>query len=248
MINNNKKFLRKAFKEKRSKINLSQYQYLCKCIYNNLIKLEIWDKDFFHIYLSNDSKKEVSTNDIMSLLMKKNKKVIVPKICHDQLIHFEIDLNTEFIINELGIREPIIDVEFDKSLIEVIIVPLLVFDRKGHRVGYGGGYYDRFMSNAPKNVVKIGLSLFEPIDEISDINQNDIELNFVVTPSKTYSLHKDGDSSTNLNIRLHIPLKTNDQCFLAFFDNKEYELIETPLPQDDPLKFQDNKKYTDRLK
>ena len=76
-------------KNKRSKINLSEYQYLCKCIYNNLIKLEIWDKDFFHIYLSNDSKKEVSTNDIVSLLMKKNKKVIVPKICHDQLIvHF----------------------------------------------------------------------------------------------------------------------------------------------------------------
>ena len=98
-------------------------------------------------------------------------------------------LNTEFVINKLGIREPIADVEFDKSLIEIIIVPLLVFDRKGHRVGYGGGYYDRFMSNAPKNVVKIGLSLFEPIDEISDINQNDIELNFVVTPSKTYSFN-----------------------------------------------------------
>ena len=163
---NNKKFLRKAFKEKRSKINLSQYQYLCKCIFNQLIKIKIWDKDFFHIYLSNDSKKEVSTNDIVSLLMKKNKKVVVPKIC-----------------------EPIIDVEFDKSLIEIIIVPLLVFDRKGHRVGYGGGYYDRFMSNAPKNVVKIGLSLFEPVDEISDINQNDIELNFVVTPSKTYSFN-----------------------------------------------------------
>ena len=189
MINNNKKFLRKAFKEKRSKIDLSQYQYLCKCIFNNLIKIKIWDKDFFHIYLSNDSKKEVSTNDIVSLLMKKNKKVIVPKICHDQLIHFEIDLNTEFIINELGIREPIIDVEFDKSLIEIIIVPLLVFDRKGHRVGYGGGYYDRFMGDAPKNVVKIGLSLFDPVHEISDINKNDIELNFVITPRKTYSFN-----------------------------------------------------------
>ena len=45
------------------------------------------------------------------------------------------------------------------------------------------------MSNAPKNVVKIGLSLFEPVHEISDINQNDIELNFVVTPSKTYSFN-----------------------------------------------------------
>ena len=189
MINNNKKFLRKSFKEKRSKINLSQHRYLCKCIFNNLIKIKIWDKQFFHIYLSNDSKKEVSTNDILSLLLKKNKKVVVPKICDAQLIHFEIDLNTEFIINELGIREPITDVEFDKSLIEIIIVPLLVFDRKGHRVGYGGGFYDRFMSNAPKNVVKIGLSLFEPVDEITDINQNDIELNLVVTPSKTYSFN-----------------------------------------------------------
>ena len=189
MINNNKNFLRKAFKEKRSKINLSRYQYLCKCIYNNLIKLKIWDKDFFHIYLSNDSKKEVSTREIVSLLIESNKKVIVPKICNDQLIHFEIDLATEFTINELGIREPITKIEFDKSLIEIIIVPLLVFDRKGHRVGYGGGYYDRFLGDTPNNVVKIGLSLFEPVDQISDINENDIRLNLVVTPSKTYNFN-----------------------------------------------------------
>ena len=121
--------------------------------------------------------------------MKKNKKVVVPKINDDQLIHFEIDLKTEFIINELGIREPIADVEFDKSLIQIIIVPLLVFDRKGHRVGYGGGYYDRFMGDAPKNVVKIGLSLFDPVHEISDINKIDIELNFVITPRNTYSFN-----------------------------------------------------------
>ena len=189
MINNNKKFLRKAFKEKRSKINLSRYQYLCKCIYNNLIKLKIWDKDFFHIYLSNDSKKEVSTNEIVSLLIETNKKVIVPKIYNDQLIHFEIDLATEFTINELGIREPITKIEFDESLIEIIIVPLLVFDRKGHRVGYGGGYYDRFLGDTTNNVVKIGLSLFEPVDQISDINENDIRLNLVVTPSKIYNFN-----------------------------------------------------------
>ena len=189
MINNNKKFLRKAFKEKRSKIILSRYQYLSKCIYNNLIKLKIWDKKFFHIYLSNDSKKEASTVKIVSMLIKTNKKVIVPKICDDQLIHFEIDSNTEFMINELGIREPITNVVFDKSLLEIIIVPLLVFDKNGHRVGYGGGYYDRFLGDTPNNVFKIGLSLFEPVDEISDINENDIKLNFVVTPNKTYSFN-----------------------------------------------------------
>ena len=186
MINNNKKFLRKAFKEKRSKINLSQYQYLCKCIYNNLIKLEIWDKDFFHIYLSNDSKKEVSTNDIVSLLMKKNKKVVVPKICDDQLIHFEIDLNTEFVINELGIREPVADVEFDKSLIEIIIVPLLVFDRKGHRVGYGGGYYDRTISFLEKNskILKFGVAFDEQEIKKVPTMSFDKKMDLILTPTK----------------------------------------------------------------
>ena len=186
MINNNKKFLRKAFKEKRSKINLSRYQYLCKCIYNNLIKLEIWDKNFFHIYLSNDSKKEVSTNEIVSLLIETNKKVIVPKICNDQLIHFEIDLATEFIINELGIREPITKIEFDKSLIEIIIVPLLVFDRKGHRVGYGGGYYDRYLERVKKikSIMTIGLAYsFQKIQKIP-VNKYDIKLDFIVTNEK----------------------------------------------------------------
>ena len=65
-------------------------------------------------------------------------------------------------------------------------MPLLVFDKSGHRVGYGEGYYDRFMSDIKNDVIKVGLSLFEPVDKISDINQKDIPLNYVITPSKTY--------------------------------------------------------------
>ena len=105
------------------------------------------------------------------------------------MIHFEVDQTTKFTTNKLGIREPIIKVSFDISLIEIIIVPLLVFDKNGHRVGYGGGYYDRFMSNIKNDVIKVGLSLFDPIDKISDINDNDIPLNFVVTPSRTYNFN-----------------------------------------------------------
>ena len=189
MINNEKKFLRKIYKDKRSNTHLSQFKKLCKDIVDNLLELNIWDKDIYHVYVSIESKNEVNTNDIISFILNKNKRVIVPKILNKNLIHFEIDQNTKFTTNKLGIREPISKVSFDTSLIEIIIVPLLVFDKNGHRVGYGGGYYDRFMSNIKDDVIKVGLSLFDPIDKISDINDKDIPLNFVVTPSRTYNFN-----------------------------------------------------------
>lgn len=189
MINNEKKFLRKVYKDNRSNTPIGQFQELCKGILDNLIELSIWDKEIYHVYLSIESKNEVDTNDIISFILNKNKRVIVPKISNKNLIHFEIDQNTKFITNKLGIREPISEVSFDTSLIEIIIVPLLVFDKNGHRVGYGGGYYDRFMSNINDDVIKVGLSLFDPIDNISDINDKDIPLNFVVTPTSKFNFN-----------------------------------------------------------
>ena len=142
-----------------------------------------------HYESSDESKNEVNTNDILSFILNKNKRVIVPKMINNNLIHLEIDQNTKFNTNKFGIREPISKVKFDTSLIEIIIVPLLVFDKSGHRVGYGGGYYDRFMNDIKNDVIKVGLSLFDPVDKISDINEKDIQLNFVVTPSRTYKFN-----------------------------------------------------------
>ena len=189
MINNEKKFLRKVYRDNRSNIPIVQFQKLCKGILDNLIELSIWDKEIYHVYLSVESKNEVNTNDILSFILNKNKRVIAPKMINNNLIHLEIDQNTKFNTNKFGIREPISKVKFDTSLIEIIIVPLLVFDKSGHRVGYGGGYYDRFMNDIKNDVIKVGLSLFDPVDKISDINEKDIPLNFVVTPSRTYKFN-----------------------------------------------------------
>ena len=73
---------------------------------------------------------------------------------------------------------------YNLNNINIILVPLLAFDKNGHRVGYGGGYYDKFMIHYPKSI-KIGLSLEEPI-QILDINNHDIKLNFCITPKKLY--------------------------------------------------------------
>jgi 5-formyltetrahydrofolate cyclo-ligase len=69
----------------------------------------------------------------------------------------------------------------------VVFVPLLAFDKQGNRVGYGKGFYDRFLANCKPETIKIGLSFFEVENEIADVFNNDIELDYCVTPNKIYT-------------------------------------------------------------
>ena len=75
----------------------------------------------------------------------------------------------------------------DAQKLDVIFIPLIIFDLLGHRVGYGKGYYDRFLQTVNSNSLKIGLSLFEPIDKISDRNNYDVSMDICVTPTKVYN-------------------------------------------------------------
>ncbi len=70
--------------------------------------------------------------------------------------------------------------------IDLVLVPLLAFDKNGSRVGYGKGHYDKFLSQCRDDVIKIGLSFFDPADQIDDINQFDISLNYCVTPHQVF--------------------------------------------------------------
>ena len=186
IMNNSKFFLRKSFKKQRSLLDINQVKGLSKRIFENLLELNIWDKSFYHLYLSNEINNEVETDEIVNLLFMKNKRVFVPKILGKDLLNIEIDNNTKYSLNQLGIREPISSNQKDASLLEVIFVPLLIFDKLGHRVGYGGGYYDKFLGNIKDDVLKIGLSLFEPIDKIQDIERHDIRLDYSITPKRVY--------------------------------------------------------------
>ena len=67
------------------------------------------------------------------------------------------------------------------------MIPLLAFDKKGFRVGFGKGYYDKFLARCKPNVIKAGLSFFDPVDEINDISGFDIPLNFCITPKEIFS-------------------------------------------------------------
>ncbi len=186
MMNKNKFFLRKYFKKQRSLLDINQVKELNTRIFKNLLELNIWEKSCYHLYLSNEINNEAETGEIINLLFKKHKRVFVPKIQGSNLMNIEIDNNTNYSLNYLGIKEPLSSNQKDTNLLEVIFVPLLVFDKLGHRVGYGGGYYDKFLGNIKDDILKIGLSLFEPIDKIQDIEKHDISLDYTITPKRIY--------------------------------------------------------------
>ena len=88
--------------------------------------------------------------------------------------------------NRWGIPEPASGEEVAPEAIDLVLIPLVAFDRKGQRVGYGKGYYDRFLKRCRTDCLKLGLSYFEPIDSIDDPGVHDVPLDLCVTPYRAY--------------------------------------------------------------
>ncbi len=108
-----------------------------------------------------------------------------------QMDAVKVELNGDHIIssatlNQYGISEPINGTIVEPMEIDLVFVPLLAFDENGYRVGYGKGYYDRFLSHCRQDVLKIGFSFFEAEPAIEDIDNYDVPLNLCITPLNVY--------------------------------------------------------------
>ena len=143
-----------------------------------------------HRYLPAIGKNEVDTEPIAELLRFKNPGMIevVPKVNTELnvLEHYLLHENTILKHNQWGIPEPESDEEIMPEELEMVLIPLLAFDESGHRVGYGKGYYDRFLPLCSSDCIKVGLSFFPPVHRIEDTNTFDVTMNFCITPEKIY--------------------------------------------------------------
>ncbi|MDA9069791.1 5-formyltetrahydrofolate cyclo-ligase [Algibacter sp.] len=184
-----KKELRKTYKAHRKDLSENQIEDLSLAISNQLLKLPIWDNSFYHIFLAIEEQKEVNTDYVLNILSGKDKNILISKSDFEtgNMTHFLLTDSTLIKKNDYNIPEPIDGIEISNDKIEVVFVPLLAFDTKGNRVGYGKGFYDRFLANCKPETVKIGLSFFDPEDEINDIFESDVRLDYCVTPNKNYA-------------------------------------------------------------
>ena len=94
--------------------------------------------------------------------------------------------DTVFEANAINILEPLENEIVNPEDIDLVLVPMLVCDVQGNRVGYGKGYYDRYLSRCNPSCMKVGLSYFEPVDKIKDAGEFDVALDFCITPQKAY--------------------------------------------------------------
>lgn len=185
----NKSFLRAEYLNKRKNLDQDEIHDKNSAIVKNL-KLLLSEKIIgtVHLFLPQHGKVEIDTWQIISFFQKDlpQTAIAVPRIVPGtkEMEHFLLTPETNLIENRWKIPEP----EPETSLkiepvnLDAVLIPLLAFDKKGYRVGYGGGYYDRFLSQCKPDVIKIGLSFFEAIEKINDIDPYDVPMNYCVTP------------------------------------------------------------------
>ena len=180
--------LRKTYKALRKDLSSETIEDLSLAISNQLLKIPIWEYSFYHIFLAIEAQKEVNTDYILNILSGKDKNVLISKSDFEtgEMTHFLLTDNTVIKKNNYNIPEPVDGIEITNDKIEVVFIPLLAFDKQGNRVGYGKGFYDRFLANCKPETIKIGLSFFEAEDEISDVFDGDIGLDYCVTTNKIY--------------------------------------------------------------
>jgi len=185
----NKSEARKKSKEARKKLSLKEIEEKSLAIANRLLQLNIWNKTYFHIFLPIVEQHEVDTEFILQILAGKDKEIVISKSDFQtrEMSHFLLTDNTKIVKNEYNIPEPINGLPVPTEMIDVVFVPLLAYDKQGNRVGYGKGFYDKFLSQCKPDVIKIGLSFFEPEGQIEDVFETDVKLNFCVTDTAIFS-------------------------------------------------------------
>ena len=183
-----KKELRKIYKEKRAVLSSEKREELSLTIANQLIEMPIWNSTYYHLFLPIENHHEINTEFILHLLAGRDKEIVVSKSNFKDcsMTHFLLTDNTKIKKNEFNIPEPVDGIEVPVTKIDVVFVPLLAFDKAGHRVGYGKGFYDSFLGSCRENTIKIGLSFFEAVESIEGIFESDQPLDFCVTPNMIY--------------------------------------------------------------
>jgi 5-formyltetrahydrofolate cyclo-ligase len=188
--------LRTLYLHRRNLLTSTEYEkYNAQIVETLSVLLRSISFSTVHTFLPQTKKKEIDTLRIISMIREnyKNTRIIVPRVRTGtrQMEHYLLTLESKLIFNRWLIPEPdpSSSEPMETSVIDLVLIPLLAYDERGFRAGYGGGYYDRFLSECRQDTIKIGLSFFDPVDKIQDIDIYDIPMDYCVTPNQVIRFH-----------------------------------------------------------
>jgi 5-formyltetrahydrofolate cyclo-ligase len=184
-----KQQLRKIYLEKRKALSEGEYAQLSFQLYQNFFSnVDLSFIKVVHTFIPITSKREPDTLLIIDRIRREypHIRISIPRVNTDrnELENFFFEGLHQLATNAWGIQEPKQGVSTESEKIDMVLVPLLVCDGTGHRVGYGKGFYDKFLKHCRPDVKKIGISLFEPVDAIEDTHSADIPLTALLTPTE----------------------------------------------------------------
>jgi 5-formyltetrahydrofolate cyclo-ligase len=181
----NKDELRKVYLQKRLALTEDERAHFNLAIYHQFFTWPPLNHiQQLHIYLPLDEKAEPDTWQIIDKLRREHAhiRLVIPKVINDQLEHYYFEGIHQLQKSRWNIWEPKQGVPAPIEKIDAVLVPLLVCDKVGHRVGYGKGFYDRFLIQCKPDCIKVGISFFESISTIDGVEPTDVKLTGCFTP------------------------------------------------------------------
>ena len=163
--------IRKIALTNRKTLSSSEIEYKSKLIIHEFIKsFSLQEISTIHIFLPIIKQNEINTFPLIEYIKTNfpHIKIIVPKVIENtnEMLALELILDCDLIENKWGIPEPCNEIIYNPSQIDLIILPLLGFDLLGNRVGYGKGFYDRFLTKCKTNIIKVGFCIDKPFNKI----------------------------------------------------------------------------------
>lgn len=187
--------LRKIYLEKRSSLSPAQVAASSASIAERFVKsIDPPPGGVVHSFIRIGRFNEIDTSMIYYRLWRDRPDIAMAAPRTDlktgDIESVAFDASSDWDENRFGIREPAGDKLIGPGDLDVVIVPLLCFDKHGHRVGYGKGMYDRFLAQCRPDCVKAGVSLFPPVDEIDGITETDVPLDLCITPDAVFRFNE----------------------------------------------------------
>lgn len=183
--------LRKYYLKERLSLNDEQFaRYNFDICENFFAELDLTNVKVLHSFIPMENTREPNTRIIIYKATEQypSIKISVPKInVHTvEIDNYYYEQPGQLKANAWGIPEPQYGEPTNTEDIDMVLVPMLIADQNGHRVGYGKGFYDKFLATCKASCIPVGLCFYEPISRIDDINALDMPLKFCVTPSQVH--------------------------------------------------------------